>query len=115
MCFICFIVGIKLAECLQYSKEMYKQKITTAELCAHFNPALIISQVMPSYVCQGWRVKKPFSELLPEMDAQGERRELSGRKKRRKVKQCEIEWRQIKVMEDERRKKDTEDCCLSEL
>ncbi|XP_044051972.1 mitogen-activated protein kinase 4 [Siniperca chuatsi] len=27
-------------------------------------------QVMPSYVCHGWRVKKPFSELLPEVDAQ---------------------------------------------
>ncbi|XP_040898232.1 mitogen-activated protein kinase 4 isoform X2 [Toxotes jaculatrix] len=27
-------------------------------------------QVMPSYVSRGWRVKKPFSELLPEMDAQ---------------------------------------------
>lgn len=60
---------------------------------------------MPSYVSHGWRVKKPFSELLPEMDAQGERRELSGWKKKRKVKQCEIEWGQIRVMEDERRKK----------
>uniref|UniRef100_UPI0037E92BD0 mitogen-activated protein kinase 4 isoform X2 n=1 Tax=Semicossyphus pulcher TaxID=241346 RepID=UPI0037E92BD0 len=27
-------------------------------------------QVMPSYVSHGWRVKKPFSELLPEVDAQ---------------------------------------------
>ncbi|XP_040012202.1 mitogen-activated protein kinase 4 isoform X2 [Xiphias gladius] len=27
-------------------------------------------QVMPSYVSRGWRVKKPFSELLPEVDAQ---------------------------------------------
>ncbi|XP_076586775.1 mitogen-activated protein kinase 4 [Chaetodon auriga] len=27
-------------------------------------------QVMPSYVSHGWRVKKPFSELLPEMDVQ---------------------------------------------
>ncbi|XP_077943506.1 mitogen-activated protein kinase 4 isoform X2 [Gasterosteus aculeatus] len=27
-------------------------------------------QVMPSYVSHGWRVKKPFSELLPELDAQ---------------------------------------------
>ncbi|TKS78522.1 Mitogen-activated protein kinase 4 [Collichthys lucidus] len=27
-------------------------------------------QVMPSYVSHGWRVKKPFSELLPEMDSQ---------------------------------------------
>ncbi|KAI3372775.1 hypothetical protein L3Q82_023234 [Scortum barcoo] len=27
-------------------------------------------QVMPSYVSYGWKVKKPFSELLPEMDAQ---------------------------------------------
>ncbi|XP_044229890.1 mitogen-activated protein kinase 4 [Thunnus albacares] len=26
-------------------------------------------QVMPSYVSHGWRVKKPFSELLPEVDA----------------------------------------------
>lgn len=94
---------------------MYKKKITTAELCAYFNPSVILSQVMPSYVSHGWRVKKPFSELLPEMDAQGERRELSGRKKKRKVKQCEIEWEQIRVMEDERKKKDTEDCSFSEL
>ncbi|XP_068461081.1 mitogen-activated protein kinase 4 [Clinocottus analis] len=34
-------------------------------------------QVMPSYVSHGWKVKKPFSELLPEVDAQGEQRELS--------------------------------------
>ncbi|XP_070689836.1 mitogen-activated protein kinase 4 [Pempheris klunzingeri] len=27
-------------------------------------------QVIPSYVSHGWRVKKPFSELLPEVDAQ---------------------------------------------
>ncbi|XP_061585299.1 mitogen-activated protein kinase 4 [Cololabis saira] len=27
-------------------------------------------QVMPSYVSHGWRVKKPFSELLPKVDAQ---------------------------------------------
>ncbi|XP_037338810.2 mitogen-activated protein kinase 4 isoform X2 [Pungitius pungitius] len=27
-------------------------------------------QVMPSYVSHGWRVKKPFSELLPELNAQ---------------------------------------------
>ncbi|KAM9858609.1 mitogen-activated protein kinase 4 [Aulostomus maculatus] len=27
-------------------------------------------QVMPSYVSHGWKVKKPFSELLPEVDAQ---------------------------------------------
>ncbi|XP_075870783.1 mitogen-activated protein kinase 4 [Nelusetta ayraudi] len=27
-------------------------------------------QVMPSYVCHGWKVKKPFSELLPEVDSQ---------------------------------------------
>uniref|UniRef100_A0A3Q3QYQ4 Mitogen-activated protein kinase 4 n=1 Tax=Monopterus albus TaxID=43700 RepID=A0A3Q3QYQ4_MONAL len=27
-------------------------------------------QVMPSYVNRGWRVKKPFSELLPEVDDQ---------------------------------------------
>ncbi|XP_045892125.1 mitogen-activated protein kinase 4 [Micropterus dolomieu] len=27
-------------------------------------------QVMPSYVSHGWRVKKPFSELLPEVNAQ---------------------------------------------
>ncbi|XP_058491605.1 mitogen-activated protein kinase 4 isoform X1 [Solea solea] len=27
-------------------------------------------QVMPSYVSHGWRVKKPFSELLPEVDVQ---------------------------------------------
>uniref|UniRef100_A0A8C9Y726 Mitogen-activated protein kinase 4 n=1 Tax=Sander lucioperca TaxID=283035 RepID=A0A8C9Y726_SANLU len=27
-------------------------------------------QVMPSYVSYGWRVKKPFSGLLPEVDAQ---------------------------------------------
>lgn len=27
-------------------------------------------QVMPSYVSHGWRVKKPFSELLPAVDAQ---------------------------------------------
>ncbi|KAM9393527.1 mitogen-activated protein kinase 4 [Pholidichthys leucotaenia] len=27
-------------------------------------------QVMPSYVSHEWRVKKPFSELLPEVDAQ---------------------------------------------
>ncbi|XP_034547080.1 mitogen-activated protein kinase 4 [Notolabrus celidotus] len=27
-------------------------------------------QVMPSYVSHGWRVKKPFSELLPEVEAQ---------------------------------------------
>ncbi|XP_049908116.1 mitogen-activated protein kinase 4 isoform X1 [Epinephelus moara] len=33
-------------------------------------------QVMPSYVSHGWRVKKPFSELLPEVDAQGELRGL---------------------------------------
>ncbi|XP_037536278.1 mitogen-activated protein kinase 4 [Nematolebias whitei] len=26
-------------------------------------------QVMPSYVSNGWKVKKPFSELLPEVDA----------------------------------------------
>ncbi|XP_032433557.1 mitogen-activated protein kinase 4 [Xiphophorus hellerii] len=25
-------------------------------------------QVMPSYVSHGWRIKKPFSELLPEVD-----------------------------------------------
>lgn len=46
---------------------------------------------MPSYVSHGWRVKKPFSELLPEMDSQGERRELST-EKNRKVKQCKIGW-----------------------
>ncbi|KAL3062809.1 hypothetical protein OYC64_002584 [Pagothenia borchgrevinki] len=27
-------------------------------------------QVIPSYVSHGWKVKKPFSELLPEVDAQ---------------------------------------------
>ncbi|KAF3851194.1 hypothetical protein F7725_012966 [Dissostichus mawsoni] len=27
-------------------------------------------QVIPSYVSHGWKVKKPFSELLPELDAQ---------------------------------------------
>lgn len=53
---------------------------------------------MPSYVSHGWRVKKPFSELLPEVDAQGERRELSSERKR-EVKQCVIEWAQIRVME----------------
>ena len=46
---------------------------------------------MPSYVSRGWRVKKPFSELLPEVDTQGEERELSSGKKR-KVKKYELEW-----------------------
>lgn len=36
------------------------------------------SQVMPSYVSHGWRVKTPVSVLLPEVDAQGEPRELRG-------------------------------------
>jgi len=36
---------------------------------------------MPSYVSHGWKVKKAFSELLPEVDAQGEQRELSSGKK----------------------------------
>lgn len=56
-----------------------------------FNPTVVLSKVMPSYVSRGWRVKKPFSELLPEVDAQGEQRELSNGKKR-KVKQNELEW-----------------------
>lgn len=38
----------------------------------------MISQVMPSYVCHGWKVKKPFSELLPEVDPQG--KQASGRR-----------------------------------
>ncbi|XP_056149570.1 mitogen-activated protein kinase 4 [Lampris incognitus] len=27
-------------------------------------------QVMPSFVCQGWRIRRTFAELLPEVDAQ---------------------------------------------
>lgn len=72
-----------------------QKDITTAELCTYFNSTVVLSQVMPSYVSHGWRVKKPFSELLPEVDSQGERRELSSGEKR-KVKQCEIEWTHIK-------------------
>lgn len=45
-------------------------KITTADLWKCF--AVIVSQVMPSYVSQGWKVKKPFHDLLPEVDSQGE-------------------------------------------
>lgn len=42
---------------------------------------------MPSYVSHGWRIKKPFSELLPEVDSQGEQREMNGGGKR-KIKPC---------------------------
>lgn len=59
----------------------------TAEICIYFNSTVILSQVMPSYVSHGWRIKKPFSELLPEVDSQGERRELSSEGKR-KINQC---------------------------
>lgn len=45
--------------------------LTPAESLKDFNSAVMISQVMPSYVCHGWKVKKPFSELLPEVDPQG--------------------------------------------
>lgn len=45
-------------------------QITTAELWKCF--AVILSQVMPSYVSHGWKVKKPFRDLLPEVDSQGE-------------------------------------------
>lgn len=27
---------------------------------------------MPSYISHGWKVKKPFCELLPDVDSQGE-------------------------------------------
>lgn len=45
---------------------------------------------MPTYVSNGWKVKKPFSELLPEVDALGELKELSAdntkaNKKRQKL------------------------------
>lgn len=93
---------------------MYRKKITTEELCTYFNPTVILAQVMPSYVSHGWRVKKPFSGLVPEVDAQGERWELSSGKKR-EVKQYEIGWRKIRVMEDVRKKKDTEDSSFFEL
>lgn len=58
------------------------------ETCTHFYPTAIHSQVMPSYVSHGWRVKKPFAELLPEVDCQGECGEL-----------CEIQWIRMRVME----------------
>lgn len=45
-------------------------QITTAELWKCF--AVVLSQVMPSYVSHGWKVKKPFRDLLPEVDSQGE-------------------------------------------
>lgn len=81
-------IGIKLVKCLEYSKEMSEKK---HQNYVHIlTPLPSFSQVMPSYVSHGWRVKKPFSELLPEVDAQGERRELSSGKKR-KVKQYKIE------------------------
>lgn len=34
--------------------------------------SVIVSQVMPSYLSHGWKVKKPFSELLPDVDSQGD-------------------------------------------
>jgi len=49
---------------------------------------------MPSYVSHGWRVKKSFSQLLPEADAQGERRELSAGKEV-EVRQFKIEWTEV--------------------
>lgn len=27
---------------------------------------------MPSYISHGWKVKKPFCELLPDVDSQGD-------------------------------------------
>ncbi|XP_034026383.1 mitogen-activated protein kinase 4 isoform X2 [Thalassophryne amazonica] len=44
-------------------------------------------QVMPSYVSRGWRVKRSFSELLPQVDAQGEQK---GGTKGRKVTHCRL-------------------------
>lgn len=45
-------------------------KISTADLWKCF--VVILFQVMPSYVSHGWKVKKPFRDLLPEVDSQGE-------------------------------------------
>lgn len=33
---------------------------------------VILSQVMPSYISHGWKVKRPFCEMLPDVDSQGE-------------------------------------------
>lgn len=43
---------------------------STAELWKCFT--FLVSQVMPSYISHGWKVKKPFCELLPDVDSQGE-------------------------------------------
>lgn len=68
---------------------MYKKQPLQNYPFSYLNLAVILFQVMPSYVSHGWRVKRPFSELLPEVDAQGKQREFSSRRMR-KVKQCEI-------------------------
>lgn len=51
--------------------------------------AFILSQVMPSYVSHGWKVKKPFRDLLPEVDSQGEMMPL----RLRNLKRFDVEGR----------------------
>lgn len=55
---------------LNHEPVVLLSKIATADLWKCF--AVILSQVMPSYVSHGWKVKKPFRDLLPEVDSQGE-------------------------------------------
>lgn len=64
-------------------KTQVHKGIPTIEGRAYINLPIIYSQVMPSYISHGWKVKKPFSDLVPEVDAQGEQMELSGGKTRR--------------------------------
>lgn len=95
-------------------------RVNLVECCVNMQilkSVLSFSQVMPSYVSYGWRVKKPFSGLLPEVDAQGEWREVGEESSGEKMleKQYEIKRGQIRVMEDVRSKKDTEDSSFSEL
>lgn len=55
---------------LNHEPVVLLSKITTADLWKCF--AVFLSQVMPSYVSHGWKVKKPFRDLMPEVDSQGE-------------------------------------------
>lgn len=68
---------------------------------------------MPSYVSHEWKVKKPFSELLPEVDPQGEWWGLSDGEKR-KVMDFKV-WREQIMEVLEGRKKDIENHSSSDL
>ena len=41
-----------------------------------------LRQVIPSYVSHGWRVRRSFRELLPEVDADGERDGVEGEQRK---------------------------------